>query len=374
MYVVKVATHDEYIRCREKWDSLAEEMKYPTIFCTWEWVHAWWNHFGKACELVVLFIYREDELNGILPLYLESPRSFAPSANRRLGFCGNTRVYPDHLDIICAEDEAMACLDAAFNYLFVNFRRWDALCLPYLAKDSNLLSWLEKNRHRVAWHVKEQCVAPYIGLDGTIEDYLSSLNSRKRYNILSRRRKLVERHGMKYYACEHKNLEECLEILFRLHNERAGKKGIDTSFGNADILNFHRDLLHAVIDKGWAWIRLLQAADKAIAASYSFVFGSKIHFYQMGHDPDWHSLGPGTTIIYETLQEAFACNYQEFNFLEGDEQYKFEWTKKQRVMYTATVYQNSFRGRLLGIIDRLLGIIKRVKKSLRRIYKDKLMT
>jgi CelD/BcsL family acetyltransferase involved in cellulose biosynthesis len=360
LFEVKLATSHEFITSRDKWNALAAAMKYPTIFCTWEWIHTWWIHFGSTDELVVLFIYRENVLTGILPLFLVKNRAnFLYSIPRKLVFCGTTQLYPDHLDIISASDDAAACLDAAFHFLGVAYSDWDILHLPYIAEDSNILSWLEKNRNRIKWKVSERTPAPYIKIAASFTDYLEKFGSRHRYSLTRWKKKLFKRTDVTYDKCSNNPMKACLATLFDLHARRAGEKRINSSFSGEEIFCFHADLVKAMRDKDWVWMRFLNSGEQAIAGFYGFAFGNRVFFYQTGHDPDWHSFAPGTVILHEAIQEAFDGHYEEFNFLQGDEDYKYKWTKTQRILYSLSVYHDNLPGRAVMIMHTMKQILKK---------------
>ena len=56
MYTVKIATLKQFQESKEIWNRLASEMVFPSIFCTWEWVYTWWEHFGESYEPVIFFV------------------------------------------------------------------------------------------------------------------------------------------------------------------------------------------------------------------------------------------------------------------------------------------------------------------------------
>jgi len=70
MYTVKVASIDEFRESKEAWNELVSKLAFPSIFCTWEWIYTWWEHFGDKYQLLILFIYEGAELKGIFPLAL----------------------------------------------------------------------------------------------------------------------------------------------------------------------------------------------------------------------------------------------------------------------------------------------------------------
>ena len=83
-------------------------------------------------------------------------------------------------------------------------------------------------------------------------------------------------------------------------------------------------------DQKRIWLRILKTENETIAAYYGFVFENRVFYYQLGLDPQWQSHSPGMVILYEVIREAFAGDFREFNFLQGEEEYKYKWTKTHR--------------------------------------------
>ena len=44
------------VSLRRDWNRLVDESRRPTVFLTWEWLHAWWIHFGKGLRLHLLLV------------------------------------------------------------------------------------------------------------------------------------------------------------------------------------------------------------------------------------------------------------------------------------------------------------------------------
>ncbi|HEY7305168.1 MAG TPA: GNAT family N-acetyltransferase, partial [Bryobacteraceae bacterium] len=42
-------------------------------------------------------------------------------------------------------------------------------------------------------------------------------------------------------------------------------------------------------------------------------------------DPEYSTFGFGRTLLYHALRYAFETGYESWNFLRGNEPYKFDW-------------------------------------------------
>jgi CelD/BcsL family acetyltransferase involved in cellulose biosynthesis len=363
MYTVRIATESDFKESKNPWNALVLSMSYPTVFCTWEWAHTWWKHFRGDQRLLPLFVFDGSELKGILPLV---SRRAVLSRDRVVGtlleYCGAPHVYPDHLDVIAAPEDGEACLDALFHFLAYGDVPWDVLRLPYIAEDSRLMAWLNAGREPLTKDLHPFSAAPYMPISGTFDDYLKGFSKKKRYNLLSAGRKLLEEQGVEYVSCDG-GVVECLKVVFKLHEQRAGRKRMSSSFTGPRIFQFHADLLRAMGDQERVWLRLLRKHDKVIAAFYGFRLGGRLFFYQAGHDPTWEQHSPGTVLLGETIREAFATGCREFNFLQGDEDYKRRWTKLRRDLFELLFYRRSLTGIVSRVMIRSRSAAKRLLKG-----------
>src|SRR5512135_656505 len=108
---VERVDRQHFEQSQAEWNRLVQSMARPAVFCTWEWIEAWWRHFGHRFEPVMFFIYRGADLVGILPLALRRLIiEDAVLAGRALTYCGSQELGSDHLDIICAPADAESCL------------------------------------------------------------------------------------------------------------------------------------------------------------------------------------------------------------------------------------------------------------------------
>jgi CelD/BcsL family acetyltransferase involved in cellulose biosynthesis len=344
-YAVEVAGIEVLRSSKAEWNALVASMRYATVFCNWEWICTWWEHFGTGRDLRVLMIRRNGRLKGVLPLFSEW-RFFGRDGRvgRALGYCGATDLHPDPLDIISAPADAGECFDAALDYLWNSAKDWDVLHFRFLTEDSDLLRGLTgASRGDVA--AKTISKAPYILITGTYENYLRGLSGNERSKIGRCRRKLMDGQGAIYTDLASEDKQRILQILLDLHRKRAAEKKIQSSFARTDVIAFHRDLLNRM-DPSQVWLRGLRRGDEVIAVFYGYALGGRVFYYQLGHSPEWGAFSPGTVLLHETIREAFERGYTEYNLLQGEEDYKYRWTGQIRQLYAVDMFNRSLCGRL----------------------------
>lgn len=340
------ATDREFQDSRLPWNRLVSTMRFPSPFCSWEWIDTWWKQFGKEHELVPLFIYRDGDLCGILPLFKRRPTTASQwLMGAMLDYCGATEVYPDHLDIICAPEDAPACIEAAFDFLREQQSGWAWVRLPMLAQDSELLRVLDVARGTLPVAICQASVAPYVTLTSRFEDCLTGLRSKERRKIRVQGKRLFEKGEVRYEAFGPTELEVGLRALFKLHARRADAKGITSTFVSSTVFEFHRTLLQRM-DPNDVILRCLKDRTGVIAVLYGFRCGDRIFYYQLGYDPEWSWAYPGIVLITETIREACATGCREYNFCQGDESYKYTFTRQSRALFNCHVYNTTLSGRV----------------------------
>jgi CelD/BcsL family acetyltransferase involved in cellulose biosynthesis len=364
MYEIRIVDVNEFKTSRDLWDGLVSKMNHPTIFSTWEWIYTWWENFGEAYKLLILFVYEGSEVKGILPL--TSRKEIFRNrwlTGRILDYCGSIDVYPDHLDIIASKDDAKNCINAIFEFLSSKYKAWDVLQLSHLSEESNLISCSHRKEFHFDSKTNVATVAPFTPLLGSFEDYIKRFDHKQRYNIRRMKKKLYESHGIKYMSCDPLQNNDCLMTLFKLHEKRAKEKNIISTFKGPRIFNFHNALLGRTSKNGWPWLRSLGNEREIISVFYGFSLGGRLFNYQVAHDPVWEKYSPGTVLLYCVIEDAMNNGCKEFDFLRGNEKYKSTWANGRRNLITLSIINKT----ICGEITKSIGYTKEfLKRKLRK--------
>jgi hypothetical protein len=100
---VSVLTDPKAFRdMKGEWNSLLEESEARNIFLTWEWMHTWWEIYGRNSELHIILLRNPlGQLVGIAPFKLSEQSILGIAKTRILEFIGwGGDVTTEHLDII----------------------------------------------------------------------------------------------------------------------------------------------------------------------------------------------------------------------------------------------------------------------------------
>lgn len=341
MYSARLIGFTEFLTMNSAWNSLVQEMPFPSFFCSWEWIYTWWERFGEGYEPIIVGVFDQERLLGVLPL-ASRERFFHHKwqTGRVLEFCGK-EVASDHLDLVAHTGNAEECGEAIRSFFKRYYRKWDLLSFSHFSSLTNV--------HQLILTGNCQCIdgpiifskAPFLSINGTFRDYEKNV-LRERGEGIRRKKRRLEEKGMNYISSVER--DDGMDILFDLHNRRARAKDMESSFNGTLIHDFHFALAKRIKDKNWLYLRFLGDGERYIAAFYGFIFNKRLFYYQIGHDPEYDRLSPGAVLMYRVIEEAFALGLDEVDFLRGGESYKSIWASDHRDLMTATVYNKTLKG------------------------------
>lgn len=337
---VKALTVKELEAYSQDWERILLSKKFPSPFCSPDLVLPWIRCFGDSYKLLALGFFQNGVARGFMPLAV-CKKSIVKA--RALIFCGSAELHSDHLDIIASEEDSDSCFEALWGFLTSDDFDWDFLNLSFISKEGRLMDQISGSS-RMGWELKERSAAPFIDLAGGFDNYLSHFNGKHRYTLRKKANKLAEQ-GFTYTACGPGQVGEGIESLCRLHSLRATNKGIESTFQGEKLIVLHKAIAEN-FSNGRLWLRFLERDGKKIGAFYGFELGGRLFYYQFGLDPEWEPYSPGTVLMYKVIEEAFSSGLKEFDFLRGNESYKYGWTKSERPLYSALAYRKTVRGRI----------------------------
>jgi len=348
---------NEFAKLEPEWNSLLLESEANNVFLTWEWISAWRTTLGKQAKLWVM-IARDEQTNqliAVVPLMIRERMLKGIPILKELAFLTSGKAAPDHLDVILHKDYKDQLLVELGVFFQKQEKQWDCIHLEGCRKDAVVTEILLKKNQRVDSY---PVICPYLALPESWEAYLKSLDKKRRYKIGSYRRKLEASYpnGVIYQCISLNDFnDQQISDLFALHQQAQQAQGRAGAFGAEDSRSFHRLLIKQFLEKDWLRLYFLRVDNKAIATVYSFNYNGVISFYTTGFDAEWRDYSPGQQMIYFVLEQVMNEKAKEFDFLRGDEDYKFMMTKTVREDFRIIIPQS-----LLG---KLFALVLHLKKS-----------
>ena len=108
-----------------------------------------------------------------------------------------------------------------------------------------------------------------------------------------------------------------------------------------------------------------------IAAIFAFQYRDKLLYYQAGYDPAYSKYSPGLTLMALVIEYAISKGLKEYDFLRGDEEYKWKWTNDYRMTISFSIFQQKLSSGIRVVLDNLRMEIVRSLKGKRNSRKLK---
>ena len=360
-----ITREEDFLKLEPEWNTLLRQSKADNIFLTWEWVSTWWRVFGKEKSLYVLTFHQENELVGIVPLYLRKTGYYGILPVRSLMLLGTGEsVRSEYLDLIVKPGREIDVIRSVLEWLRKS-QDWDIAFLKDLRGESPLVSRFEDSPSDTglpcpSWRT-ENCHA--VKLSGSYPEYLKSLSKQLRKNINNRRRKLGNN-----YAVEYRTLDKEEEIgrwmgnLKELHQKRMREKGLGGKFSNPDYESFHAAIAELFFRRGWLRMAGLSLDSVPRAIRYGFFYGNKVYGYQTGFDPDFAREGVMQVLISRSIEEGFASGWSEIDFMAGGDPHKMRFGNAVRRIFTFTVFNKTVPGRVARAANRARALTRSLAK------------
>jgi len=325
---VKVQAHDSFDAVgASAWDGLVATTRLRSPFLSWIWQHEWVRAFAPDRRLEIRVVQDDGgHLVALLPLYEDSPGV--------LRMVGGPDVS-DYLDLIAVEgreEEAWAALlqsrgteGAEWRLHAVPGQSATVTALPKIASMSGLMA---------SATVEERC--PVLALPRSWETYLASLSGKHRHELQRKMRRL-EREAPEARvssATDPATVDASLTKFLVLHRRsRVGK----ARFMDERMEGFFRRVLAALAAHGGARVWLLEAAAGPIASFITLEWDGTVGLYNSGFDPQRAPLSPGVVLLTHLVRDAIERSKRTFDFLRGEERYKFEFGPVPEPVYAVTI-------------------------------------
>src|SRR5215813_5919567 len=329
MHVILVRDIEGVATLRDEWQSLLDRSQPNLVFMTCEWILTWWRHFSRGQELFVLIVKDKEEIIGILPLMLSVHGEGHAHKIRFLHFIGYRTS--DWMDIIATRKRDV--IRAALEYLEGCQHLWDYMELFDIPEDSDTIAILSEFTPRTSLSFQKESKGgfPYLSTTPDWGLYYQAHVPRKIRVDLDRQIKRLRAKGeLEVVWPDASNLTESLDAVFIMHQQRQEARQQHSIFSQPVYQNFHRDLARAYplhhLD-----CPVLKLNDKVIAAHFGFRYNHKLYYYRPTFDPDYSAFSPGKVLLRYIIENCFADDEMlEFDFLFGNEPYKYEWATGER--------------------------------------------
>ncbi|MBW7886129.1 MAG: GNAT family N-acetyltransferase [Caldilineaceae bacterium] len=311
-----------------EWNSVVQRSRFNSIFLTHEWQTTWWNALGKG-DLWIVAFRRDDthELVGIAPLFLNTVSEGPDSGKRQLNLVGCIEVS-DYLDLLAVRGWEQAVYSALLAWLRgPDAPAWDILDICNVPEDSLTYRELPPlyQAAGLAVSVTQEDTAPQFVLPLRYEEYLQEQVDKKQRHEIRRKQRRAEREAVvDFYRVGPQHVLEA-EVDDFVALQRASRPD-KADFMTAEMRRFFLAVARRMLEAGYLRLLFLTLDGEKAATLFAFEYNHRFWLYNSGYDPDSHSqLSPGWVLLAYAIQYAIASGSRVFDFMQGDEEYKYRF-------------------------------------------------
>jgi CelD/BcsL family acetyltransferase involved in cellulose biosynthesis len=328
--------NDFYSISASDWNALVEAGVSDTPFLRHEVLSQWWKTLGggewKDAELVLVAGTENGELKGIAPLF-----KAVYEGREALLLVGSIEIS-DYLDLIVRNEDLPRFLSGLMDFLAAS---GSFQGLPFdwynLVESSPTLGALkaESEKRGLTYHQEIYRPTPRIALNGDFEAYLATVEKKQRHEIRRKMRRAMESEApVRFYIVEEAGaLESEIEAFFQLMEQDSNKAG----FLKPAMREHMTAIIRSAFSAGYLWLAFLTVDGVKAAAALNFDYKNKLWGYNSGVSHGFMELSPGWVLLGHQLQWACEHGRYEFDFMRGDEEYKYRFGGVNKYVMRAIV-------------------------------------
>ncbi len=313
---------------RPQWRELLGRSVVNNLYITPVWQELWWSAFQDGRALAGFYL---TDAAGDLTAIASLSR-----CGDHYSLVGNSDTF-DYNDFVIAQGAEAAFYPALLDTISANGGR--QLDLHSIGEDSPTLAMLPAlaRERGYAVAVEEEDVAPRLTLADTWDEYLAGLSKKNRHELRRKLRRLEGHDNWRWYcvsdpAAAADRMDVFLDLMRRSDPAKA-------EFLTADREAFFRRIVAATAAEDVLRLFLMDMDDKPVAASLCLDYDGVRMLYNSGHDPDYRYYSVGLLLHSLCLRDALERGYRCFDFLRGNEPYKYRLGGRDHQLYRITLRQ-----------------------------------
>jgi CelD/BcsL family acetyltransferase involved in cellulose biosynthesis len=232
----------------------------------------------------------------------------------------------DYLDVIVREQDLEEFISGLLDFLAEGSPdSWRFLDWANLPEVSASLAALQRAAEKHGWEYKQEQFSPVIpiALTGDFESYLAGIDKKQRHEIRRKMRRAAEYElPVSWYILDDETrLDEYMQAFLKLMENDPDKANFLSPAMRLQMANAARAAWHS----GWLQLAFLEVDGQKAAGYLNFDYNGRIWVYNSGLDQRFLELSPGWVLLGHLLQWANENKRSVFDFMRGEESYKFKF-------------------------------------------------
>jgi CelD/BcsL family acetyltransferase involved in cellulose biosynthesis len=322
-----------------QWNDLLAVSTTHVPFLRCEYLAEWWTTRGGGewpddSQLVVITAHEDGHLLGIAPLFIAEHEG-----EKKLLLLGSIEIS-DYLDLICRAENLERFSAELLRFLhetYIAAGVLNTIDLYNIVEDSPTLTALQKAAAELGLAYEDEKLqhSPYITLPGDWESYLLQLDKKQRHEIRRKMRRVGEGQEQVevYITREPGKLEDDMDDFLELMQQDEEKAEFLSPLMQVQM----KAAMRCAYEEDCLQLAFLVIDGQKAAAYFNFDFLDRIWVYNSGLDLRYSAYSPGWVLLSNLLQMAIAQGKTEFDFMRGDEGYKYKFGAVDRFVKRATL-------------------------------------
>lgn len=198
------------------------------------------------------------------------------------------------------------------------------------------------------WQVEDAEACPVLELPASYAEYVSSLGKNMREQIKRYPRRLEKQFPVEYELAQtEEQVQRALSDLFLLHGKRWRQRGQTGVLVLPRRQQFHRAVCSAFLKRNWLRLWTLRCDGQAACVLLHYFHGGRYYFFIGGFEPELMRWSVGICLFARVFEHAIGEGAREFDFLRGEEEYKYRFGAVNRDYKTVSTFADTARGRML---------------------------
>ena len=322
----------DYTVTRENFDSLTSywtdggyHLQWSSPFVLPAWMKVWWQEFGPGAELYLRAVRQGEKIIGVAPLLVRDGKA---------SIIGSEDVC-DYLDFVITpgmEKEFFSTLLDDLKQKGIN-----QLDLRPLRPESTVLTTLvdiaRSRGHEVL--TRDLDVSLELDLPTTWDEYLETLDKKQRHEMRRKLRRLWKTDNVDYHCYEvGQETGDFMDTFLKLFALSRKEKA---NFMTARMESFFRSLAEAMAEIGLLRFGMIKLGTLPVSVIMGFDYNDSMYLYNSAYDPQYSSLSVGLLCKVLCLKESIEKGKKKFDFLKGDEPYKYNIGGREVRLYSCHV-------------------------------------
>jgi CelD/BcsL family acetyltransferase involved in cellulose biosynthesis len=343
---------------RANWDAVYQADPEAQLFLTWRWLSDWLAVYRTVWFVLAAKRNKTDtEYVAFLPMRL------LVDFDKKVGFSNELilagAAFADYTGFLARPEFEAEVIPAFAEYLKRRLN-WAQLTMDNLMISERrrrlFLRGFDKRRftrseieYKFSDDPTNHSICPYINLPASWDEYLRSLSANNRQKIRRLLRKLEESEDCRITLSNAENVDRNLTTLLHFWKIKwAPRKGEKTE---GIVRNNHR-MLTRCAEHGTLFLPVFWHGDRPIAVFATLIDSCKksLLFFITGRDETYNGMPAGYLLHAYSIRHAIANGFRTYDFLRGNEPYKYLFSPRERRLRAVSVVTKTKRN-LGGRLD-----------------------